>query len=208
MNNTTQNILLVLACSFIGLLALGIIVVVFAFRWLQRLVTPDISAMQRKLEGLRAANPSLSNEALIGTIIRQQSFKCGVIGAITGLGGFITLPVALPIDILMSMRIQSAMVQFIALVYNQNETSADELRLQTTLVMSGGVELTETTTTLIMRGVVRLLGESLSIAIPAIGSIVGFLVNYGLAQATGNLAMRWYAAKHASALPALSRPSQ
>ena len=53
MNNTTQNILLVLACSFIGLLALGIILVVFAFRWLQRLVTPDISAMQRKLEGLR-----------------------------------------------------------------------------------------------------------------------------------------------------------
>src|SRR5258708_35216708 len=208
MNNTTQNILLVLACSFIGLLALGIILVVFAFGWLQRLVTPDISAMQRTLEGLRAANPSLSNEALIGTIIRQQSFKCGVIGAITGLGGFITLPVALPIDILMSMRIQSAMVQFIALVYNQNETSADELRLQTTLVMSGGVELTETTTTLIMRGVVRLLGESLSIAIPAIGSIVGFLVNYGLAQATGNLAMRWYAAKPASPRPQLSLPWQ
>src|SRR6266852_5619393 len=122
MNNTAQNILIVLACSFIGLLVLGIILILFAFRWVQRLVTPDVGAMQRKLATLRAANPTLSNEALIGTIIRQQSFKCGVIGAITGLGGFITLPVALPIDILMSMRIQSAMVQFIALVYNQNET--------------------------------------------------------------------------------------
>ena len=69
--------------------------------------------------------------------------------------------------------------------------------------MSGGVELTETTTRLIMRGVVRLLGESLSIVIPAIGSIVGFLVSYALAQATGNIAMRWYAAKQQStrALP-------
>src|SRR5258707_11941515 len=140
MNSTIQNIFLVVACSVIGLLVLGLVVALFAFRWLQRLVTPDVGAMQRKLGALRAANPTLSNEALIGMIIRQQSFKCGVIGAITGLGGFITLPVALPIDILMSMRIQSAMVQFIALVYNQNETSADELRLQTTLVMSGGVE--------------------------------------------------------------------
>src|SRR5437667_8577310 len=104
MNNTAQTILIVLACSFVGLLVLGIIVVLFAFRWLQRLVTPDISAMQRKLDALRAANPTLTNEGLIGTIIRQQAFKCGLIGAITGLGGFITLPIALPVDILMSMR--------------------------------------------------------------------------------------------------------
>jgi len=206
MTNTIQNILVALTCGVIGLLLLLMIVALFAFRWLQRLFTPDISAMQRKLEELRAANPTFSNEALIGIIIRQQAFKCGVIGAITGLGGFITLPVALPIDILMSMRLQSAMVQFIALVYNQTEVSADELRLQTKLVMTGGVELTETTTTLIMRGVLRLLGESLSILIPAIGAIVGFLVNYSLAQATGRLAIRWYAGKQASTRPALGRP--
>src|SRR5260370_39774915 len=104
MNNTTQIILLVLACSFIGLLALGLILVLFAFRWLQRLVTPDVSATQRKLEALRATNPTFSNEALISTIIRQQSFTCGVIGAITGLGGFMTLPSAQPGDTLMPMR--------------------------------------------------------------------------------------------------------
>jgi hypothetical protein len=90
------------------------------------------------------------------------------------------------------------MVQFIAMIYNQRPINADEMNLQTTLVMSGGVKLTETTTALVMRGVVRLLGKSLSIAIPAIGAVVGFAVNYGIAQATGNVAMRFYASRPAA----------
>jgi hypothetical protein len=206
-NNSLVNLLIVLACGIIGLMVFLLVIAFFAMRWLQRYIMPDVGEMKRQLEDLRAANPTLSNEALISKIIRQQSIKCGIVGAITGLGGFFTLPVALPIDILMSMRIQSAMVQFISLVYNPNAISADELKLQTTLVMTGGLEITETTTNLIMRGVVRLLGESLAIVLPAIGSIVGFLVNFGLAQATGNIAMRWYASK-AAGQTSISGPSQ
>lgn len=192
MNNTLLNILLVLSCSLMAFIILLVLVAVFAFRWLERITTPNVDTLKRKFGVLRAANPTLSDEVLIRKIIQQHSFKCGVIGAITGIGGFVTLPIALPVDILMSMRIQNAMVQFIAQVYSPREPSANELRLQSVLVMSGGVRLTQTTTGLIMRGVVRVLGESLSIIIPVIGSIIGFLVNYSIAQATGTIAMRWY----------------
>ncbi len=106
-----------------------------------------------------------------------------------------TLPVALPIDILLSMRIQAAMVQFIAAAYDQTDTAGRQVKLQTQMVMAGSVEVTETATSLLMRFVLRLLGESLSLLIPVIGTIVGFGVNYTIAQATGNMALRFYSAQ-------------
>jgi hypothetical protein len=194
-NSTFVNILIVIAVGFLVLIAILLIAAFFAFRHLQRFIAPDLNTMQRDFDALRRANANLTNEQLIQKIIQQQSFKAGLVGAVSGLGGFLTLPIALPVDILLSLRIQYVMVQFIAMVYNQRAISAEETSLQTTLVMSGGVKLTETTISLIMRGVVRLLGKSLSIVIPAIGAVVGFAVNYGLAQATGNVAMRFYAGR-------------
>ena len=118
-NNTLLRLVIIL---FIIALVIGLVLialVVFAFRRFQRFVTPDIGQMQRKLVKLRADNPNAGTEQLVGKIIRQQSFKCGLVGAITGLGGFITLPVALPVDILMSLRLQATMVQFIAMLYGE-----------------------------------------------------------------------------------------
>src|SRR5450432_1467500 len=193
MNNTLTNVLLVGLCAF-GLFIIFIAIVVFlAFAQLQRLISPDASAMKQRFDQLRAANSRLSDEALIQIIIRRQALKCGLVGAITGLGGFITLPIALPIDILVSMRIQSAMVQFIEMVYHhQTLSGSDEHKLQTYLVMSGSVEVGETATNVIMKLILRVLGESLAIFIPLIGAAVGFGVNYFIARTTGTVAMRWY----------------
>ena len=193
MNNTLANVLLVVLCA-VGLFVIFIaIVVLIAFRQFQRIISPDATAMKQRFDELRAANSQLSDEALIQMIIHRQALKCGLVGAITGLGGFFTLPIALPIDILLSMRIQAAMVQFIEMVYH-HETPPDsnEHKLQTILVMSGSVEVGETTTNIIMKLVLRVLGESLSIFIPAIGAAVGFGVNYVIARTTGTVAMRWY----------------
>ncbi len=203
-SSTIVNIFLALACGFVVLMVLLFIGAFFAMRQLQRFIAPDLATMQRNLETLRRDHPDMISEALIRKIIQQQSFKCGLVGALAGLGGFITLPVALPADILLSLRIQSVMVQFIAMIYNEHSLSTEEMKLQTTLVMSGGVELTDTTTSLIMKGIARLLGESLSIIVPAIGIVVGFVVNYGIAQATGNIAMRFYGSRGGATRPMLS----
>ena len=201
-NQTLLRLILILfvITILIGVVLIGL--VIFAFRRFQRFVMPDLGEMQRKLAKMRADNPQASTEALVGKIIRQQSFKCGVVGALTGLGGFITLPVAIPVDILVSLRLQATMVQFIAMLYGETQPDSQELKLQTYLVMSGGAEVTEASFKFVMRVVLRILGDSLAKLIPVIGAVVGFIVNYALAQATGNIAMRWYAGKLAR--PALA----
>jgi len=199
MNSTLVNVFLVGICA-LGLFIIFIAIVVFiAFAQFQRMIAPDSSAMKQRFDQLKAANSRLSDEALIQMIIRRQAFKCGLVGAITGLGGFFTLPIALPIDILLSMRIQAAMVQFIEMMYShQTSPSSDEHKLQTYLVMSGSVEVGETTTNVIMKLILRVLGESLSIFIPAIGAAVGFGVNYVIARTTGTIAMRWYSTQRST----------
>jgi hypothetical protein len=195
-NSFLSNLLLIIVAFIVVMIVVAVVAVYLVIRQLRRFTSPDIAQMRQKLEELRIANPGASRESLIRKIIQQQAMKCGVVGAITGLGGFITLPVALPVDILVSMRIQATMVQFIALMYEgEASASADNLKLQTYLVMSGGVEVTETTFNVVMRFVLRIIGESLSILVPVIGLVVGFAVNYVIAQATGNIAMRWYATR-------------
>ena len=192
-NNPLVSILLICLC-LAGVFALFIAIVLFlAYRQFQHMIAPDAVAMKLRFDELRAANRQLSDEDLVQKIINQQALKCGLVGAVTGLGGFFTLPIALPIDILLSMRIQAAMVQFIEMVYRRESLpGSDGHKLQTYLVMSGSVDVSETATSIIMKLVVRVLGESLSIFIPAIGAAVGFGVNYAIARGTGTVAMRLY----------------
>jgi hypothetical protein len=195
-NNFLSNLLLITAVFIVVVIILAVVAAYLVIRQLRRFTSPDLAQMRQKLDELQSANPGASRETLIRKIIHQQSVKCGVVGAITGIGGFITLPIALPVDILVSMRIQATMVQFIAMMYRGDVPTNDaDLKLQTYLVMSGGVEVTETTFSVIMRFVARIVGKSLSILVPVIGLIVGFAVNYLMAQATGNIAMRWYASR-------------
>ncbi len=196
MDSTLSHVLIAFLIFLAVVIVLLIVAAYLAVKQIQRFFSADVSQLQMQLDQLRAANPRLDNEALVRKIINGQSLKCGLVGAIAALGGFITLPVALPIDILMSMRIQAAMVQFIAAAYQDTtDSTGRQVKLQTQMVMSGSVEVTETATSLIMRFVLRLLGESLSLLIPVIGVVVGFGVNYAIAQATGNMALRFYAAQ-------------
>ena len=81
---------------------------------------------------------------------------------------------------------------------------SEEMKLQTYLVMAGGTEATERSFGIIMRIVARLVGESFSIVLPVFGAVVGFGVNYFIAQATGNVAMRWYSTHAVKTLSAQS----
>jgi len=194
LDSSLSHVLTIILIILIIVALLVVIAAYFAVRQIQRFFLTDSAKLQRQLDQLRAENPRLNTDALMRKLINSQSLKCGLVGAIAALGGFVTLPIALPIDILLSMRIQATMVQFIAAAYDQTNTAGRQVKLQTQMVMAGSVEVTETATSLIMRFVLRLLGESLSLLIPLIGSLVGFGVNYAIAQATGHMALRFYSA--------------
>lgn len=70
---------------------------------------------------------SSSNEKAISKLITSQVTKATVTGAITGLGGLITLPVAIPTDLAGSLAIQLRMIGAIAVLRGYDPTD-DQVR--------------------------------------------------------------------------------
>lgn len=204
MNTSLWTILGIIVVVFLITLVLGAIALFFLIRRINRISEPDLAEMQNRLTELRRKNPNADNETLLKQMINQEAFKSAVIGAVTGLGGFITLPIALPVDVLLSLRIQSKLVQFIAMTYGQGAVSDTELKIQSYIVMSGGAKVSTVASEAVMKFILRILGKSFSKLIPVIGAVVSFGLNYAMAQATGNLALRWYANRHR--LPGQQQP--
>jgi uncharacterized protein (DUF697 family) len=193
MDNPLVQFLLTIACILGVIVAIAAVLIYLALRRLQTFVAPDISALQTQFAQLQTAQPNADKQAHVQRIIRQQAIKCGLVGAVAGFGGFVTLPIALPVDLLLSINIQATLVQFIASSYGQADANSTTSRLQTYLVTAGSTKVTETTFSILVKFIARLFGKSLSILVPVIGAVVGFAVNYTIAQATGQAALRWYA---------------
>jgi hypothetical protein len=164
-------------------------------RWIERALDPDVERLSERFAALRSAEPDAPDQRLIGRIIHRQALRCGVVGAVTGLGGFYTLPIALPIDIALSLRIQAGMVGFIAAHYNHAAQTPVETRVRDALIMTGSSQAAERATGYLVSFAVRVMGKSLSKLVPFIGAAIGFAVNYAIARAMGWAAVRWYAAR-------------
>ncbi|GAB4508713.1 MAG: hypothetical protein OHK0046_01980 [Anaerolineae bacterium] len=167
----------------------------FFIRQLNSFTSPNMPKMLEEYTEQLRKNPNINRRQLMQRIIRRQSLKAGLVGAITGLGGFWTLPIALPADILISLRIQAATVDFIAAVYGHTQYNQVETRVRQYLITTGGVKAMESTTNYLTRLAVRLMGKWFSKLIPIISAVISFTVNYAFAQAGANIAMQWYAQK-------------
>lgn len=202
MENPNILIIILLVCV-LPVLTMGFMaVVLFSLgrRELNRLVSPNAEVLFQQFQHMVTQNPREDKEVLIQKIINEQAFKCGVVGAIAGIGGFFTLPIALPIDVLLSIRLQSALAQFIASAYGHHEDR--DTRVATYMVMTGSGQITQTGSAVIMRYVARrMIGKTLSKAIPFVGAFVGFAFNYFMARSTGWIAMNWYQHKDESSDP-------
>ena len=161
-------------------------------------VEPDLAKIKANYEQLSRSNPDVKHERIIRKVIHREALKAGLVGAITSFGGFYTLPIALPVDVLLSTRIQATLVDFIADVYGHDDQHDEmEARIRRYIISSGGVTVSGRTSTWLTRYALRLTGKSFAKVIPFFGAFVGFAVNYTFTQASGNLALRWYAKKPA-----------
>lgn len=170
----------------------AVLVFVFGRRFVSTFFNPDISTLNQAYERARAANPQAAPEQLIGRIIRRQAFRSGVVGAVTGLGGLVTLPVALPVDIVLSLRLQAALVEFIANRYGHTNPGETESRIRAYLIMSGSGRVSEAAINIITKYLLRVVGKSVSKLVPVLGAVVSFGVNYAIVQAIGGVAVRYY----------------
>ncbi len=182
--------LLTLCCvlPLVGVAALGL----RAFNWLSRLTTLDESDLRASYERWVKEHPQATREQLIAKIIRQQALRCGVIGALTGLGGFFTLPIALPIDIYTTLRLQTAMIAFIAYSYGKTQTPPTEARVRTALIVYGTGKIAERGGALGIQLVFRIMGKTLTKLVPIVGALISFAANYIMTYAVGWTAARWY----------------
>jgi hypothetical protein len=205
-----------------GIVLLIMVILVFVWmRWargaLEHWTTPDPAALRAKLAHLRARYPGLSGEELVHKVIEAEARKVGLVGALTGLGGFVTLPIAIPVDFAVSARLQATLVHFIATIYAPGE-SERTLQLTTYAIMAGSGftrEAMETSNRMIQAALRRIMtkllaetvAESLLKIVPIIGALVGFAFNYFATRAVGHLAVSLYRARAAQpALPAAQPP--
>ena len=73
-------------------------------------------------------------------LIRNQVTKCTTTGFLTGLGGFITLPITIPADLASSMYIQVRMIAAIAYIggYNLHDDAVKTMIYATLLKIDLG----------------------------------------------------------------------
>jgi len=188
------GVVLVVVCllpvALIGIL--GVWFMTVGRKWMENSVEPNVDKLYARYTKLYEANPDADLERHVRRIVHEESVKCGMIGAITGLGGFFVLPIALPLDIVLSMRIQVTLVQFIAKVYGIEEDNQTG-KMARYLIMSRGSDVTNWSIRVIMRYVVRFMGKSFAKLVPVIGALISFFVNYVFSQASGRAAMVTYA---------------
>ena len=87
------------------------------------------------VEDLRNRYPELSDDLLSQKIIDMKAIKNGLVGAATGIPGFLALPVTIPTDLLMTWKIQINLALCIATVYGQNIDEKDPEDLKTDIYM-------------------------------------------------------------------------
>ena len=174
-------------------LVLAVLAWYFGKKWVSSFIEPDLPKLHEELQDLRERYPQRSDDEHVKVIVQKQAIKCGVVGAVTGFGGFLTLPITIPIDLLFTARYQAAMVSFIAQV-NGYEKSVEN-RAATYAVLTGSTKLSKLSTALVARYAPRVLGKTFSKLIPVIGALVGFGVNYLMCASTARVANRWYASQ-------------
>jgi hypothetical protein len=190
------TILLILVGVFcvLPLLLFGLALLLVIWR-IRRLARADVSSLQKQFHTLQQQDPRASDDQLVKQIIRAQASKCGIIGALTGLGGFFTILIALPLDVMVTSRIQATTVQFIATHYGFGGVDQPALRQRTYLALAGGDHMSRTTQRLITGFLLRIGGKALAKFMPLVGLVSGYVVSFAVAQASGQLALAYYSSR-------------
>lgn len=197
--------------------------------WLTKIVDwmidNSIGKVTIYVQELRKRNVGISNDNLARKIVNRKTLKNGLVGAATSAGGFITLPIAVPADLIASWKIQIFMAMSIAHVYGLEPDNCD-LRTDIYLILAGdsakealkrvGIEVSKGVTKkaiqkyitrevmvkiwkIIPQKIITKAGEksmtSFMRMVPLVGIPVGFTFDYIAARAVGTTAIHYYSGR-------------
>ncbi len=101
------------------------------------IIGSDSEEVANYINQIRSDNPEFNNRQICDYIVDDQALNSGLLGALTGLGGLITLPATVPIDLVKAWKIQAFTIRCIACVYGYTPENAD-LKTDIFLVLSNG----------------------------------------------------------------------
>lgn len=185
-------------------------------------ISTDHVKIEDYVDKLVEQNKGISCDELAKKILHRKSIKNGLIGAISGLGGLITLPVSIPTDLICSWRIQASMAFSIAYVYGHTKDTTD-LKTDLYLILAGnsakealkriGIETSKAITKKavekyitrdIMVKIWKVVGQkiitkageksltSFMKMVPLVGAPVGFAFDWTATQTVGKFAIAYY----------------
>ena len=185
-------------------------------------ISTDSATIVAYVNKLYEQNPGISRDELAKKILSRKSIKNGFIGATTGIGGLITLPVSVPTDLVCSWRIQATMSFSIAYVYGHTKDTTD-LKTDLYIIMAGdsvkeaikrfGIEVSKDITKkavnkyitkdimskiwkVVGRQIITKAGEksmtSFMKLVPVVGAPVGFVFDWTATQTVGKFAIKYY----------------
>ncbi len=189
-----------LLCAVALVLLVGTVFFVLwrAKQLVENAVKPNLPALERVVERLRAKHPDLSDRALAKKLIHRQANRAGLVGLVTGIGGLPTLPITIPIDIAATIKIQSNLVHLLRIVQAGREAeNISDASLW--LITTGGHELTAASSALIRELLVKTLSKSLLKFLPLVGGVVGYALNWISTQGLGRLSREWLKRRSAPA---------
>lgn len=162
-----------------------------AKKLVENAVRPDLPKLERIVDGLRRKHPDLDHDALAKKLMHRQANRAGLVGLFTGIGGLPTLPFTVPIDVALTVKIQSNLVHMLRLLRGEH-ADADALSDSSLwLITTGGQELTTASSVLIRDLAVKSLSKSLLKFLPLLGGVVGYALNWFSTQALGRLTLKW-----------------
>lgn len=185
-------------------------------------ISTDSVTIETYVDKLYEQNPCITRDELAKKVLQRKSLKNGLVGAATGLGGLITLPVSIPADLVCSWRIQATMAFSIAYISGHTKETTD-LKTDLYLIMAGdsakeilkrfGIEVSKNITKKavnkyitrdIMVKIWKIVGQKIITKageksmtsfiklVPLIGAPVGFTFDWTATQAVGQLAIKYY----------------
>ncbi len=167
-----------------------------AKQMVENAVTPNLPALERLVAKKRAKHPGLGPRRLAKKLIHRQARRAGLVGFATGVGGLPALPIAVPIDLAATIKLQSNLVHMLRMAHGDQpggrRVGAEEVsEASLWLITTGGQELASASGALVRKLVVRLLSKSLLKFLPVVGGLVGFALNWASTQALGRLTLLW-----------------
>ncbi len=161
-------------------------------------VRPDLPALKRLVKKKRGRHPDLGPRRLSKKLIHRQAWRAGLVGFFTGVGGLPTLPIAVPIDLAATIKLQSNLVHLLRIAMGGRVGEEEVSEANLWLITTGGQELAAASSAMIRKLVVRLLSKSLLKFLPLVGGLVGFALNWASTQTLGRLTLVWLEGKAAA----------